>query len=142
MESIIIDKDILAVLPTEYGKSLIFQLLPDVFKRIKKINKNYSCFHAINFQRHRKRILICKILSQYEVNAFVRPCQTKTETMKGNWCNLSLSSSNQQKLVKTEWEDYWVRDCEEHLLTQSSNLLLDLYNLTLVNFRFNYLLPQ
>ena len=73
MESIIIDKDILAVLPTEYGKSLIFQLLPDVFKRYYSLII-YSCFHAINLQQHRKRILICKILSQYEVNAFVRPC--------------------------------------------------------------------
>ena len=49
-------KDVLAVLPTGRGKSLIFHLLPDVFDWY---HSAIIVLLTINLQQHRQRILIC-----------------------------------------------------------------------------------
>ena len=43
IENVVNGKDTLAILPTSYGKSVIYQLLPSLFREL-KIAANYCCF--------------------------------------------------------------------------------------------------
>ena len=104
-------KDVLAVHVTEYGKSLIFQLLPDIFDW-------YYCviiivLFTIIFQQHRQRILICigftfTRVSLCALKDNIRYCGTSCHCFQAtnrNWLKIRFPQSLPRR-SSTEWEDY------------------------------------
>ena len=103
IKSTINGKDVVAVHVAEDGKSLIFQLLPDVFDWYYGVI--IIVLFTINLQQHRQCILICKGFPFLSLKDNIWNCCHCFQVTNRNWLKIQFPH-----LVSTEWEDYWEQD--------------------------------
>ena len=100
------------LLPTGYGKSLIFQLLPDAF--------DWYCgvIIIVLFEEHRQRILICKGFTFTRVSHRALKDNIRYSCIIVFREPIQLISQSLPGRAATEWKDYWERDWSKSRLQQ------------------------